>query len=92
MSEPNHVNELFDTLAKISLRCFVMGYCLLLLWFVLYLYAGDLIYGIGDKSFRLTRHEVDLIIYGGMAFVKCVVLLFFLFPYVAIRWVLRKRT
>ena len=92
MPELNNVNELFDTLAKILLRCFVLGYVLLLLWFVVYLFAGDLIYGIGSKLFDLTPHEVDIINYCGMAVVKCVVFLFFLFPYIAIRLVLRKRT
>jgi hypothetical protein len=85
MTESRNVNEIFETLAKIMLRCFVLGYCLLLFWIVLQLCAGD-------KLFRLTPHEVELINYCGIAFVKCVVLLFFLFPYVAIRLVLRKRT
>ena len=91
MTESNNVNELFDTLAKILLRCFVLGYFLLLLWFVVSLFAGNLIYGIG-KLLGLTPHEMDVINYCGMAFVKCVVLLFFLFPYLAIRLVLRNRT
>jgi len=48
-------------------------------------------YGPAGKLFGLTPHEVDVIQYCGIAAVKCVVLLFFLFPYVAIRLVLRKR-
>lgn len=91
MTESNNVNELFDTLAKIMLRCFVLGYVLLLLWFVVSLVATGLIYGIG-KLYGLTPHEVDLINYCGMTGVKCVVLLFFLIPYIAIRLVMRKRT
>ena len=92
MTESNNVNELFDTLAKILLRCFVMGYVLLLVWFIVSFFGGGLIYGIGGKLFGLTPHEVDLINYCGMAFVKCAVILFFLIPYIAIRLVLRKRT
>jgi hypothetical protein len=92
MSESNNRNELFDTLAKILLRCFVLGYSLLLLWVVLYVVAADVIDGLAGKLFGLTPHEVDVIQYCGMAVVKCVVVLFFLFPYIAIRLVLRKRT
>jgi hypothetical protein len=92
MTESKTVNEMFDTLAKILLRCFVLGYLLLLLWAALYLFAGSLTYGIASKLFALTPHEVDLINYCGMAIVKCSVFLFFLFPYIAIRLVLRKRT
>jgi hypothetical protein len=92
MTESNYVNELFDALAKVLLRCFVLGYSLLLLWAAVYLVAGDVIYLPAGKLFGLTPHEVDVIQYGGIAAVKCVVLLFFLFPYVAIRLVLRRRT
>ena len=91
MTEANHVIELFDTLAKILLRCFVLAYALLLIWFAVSLSGGGVIYGIG-KWYGLTPHEVDLLNYGGMTFVKCTALLFFLFPFVAIRLVIRKRT
>ena len=90
MTELKNGNERLDTLAKILLRCFVLGYVLLILWFVLYLAAGD--FGIGGKWFDLTPHEVGTINYRGMAVAKIAVLLFFLFPYVAIRLVLRNRT
>ena len=53
--------------------------------------AANVMYGPAGKLFGLTPHEVDVIQYCGIAAVKCVVLLFFLFPYVAIRLVLRKR-
>ena len=92
MTESKNVDELFDTLAKILLRCFVLGYFLLLLWFVVYLCGGDVIYDIGGKPFSLTPHEWDMTNYCGMTIVKGVVVLFFLCPYVAIRLVLRKRT
>lgn len=92
MIESNPVHDLFDTLARILLRCFVLGYLLLLLWFGVYLCAGSVIYGMGGKLFGLTPHEVDMVNYCGMAAVKCAVLLFFLLPYLATRWVLRKRT
>jgi hypothetical protein len=92
MTESKNANELFDTFAKILLRCFVLGYLLLLLWAALYLFAGSLTYGIASKLFGLTSHEVDVINYCGMVFAKCVVFLLFLFPYIAIRLVLRRRT
>ena len=92
MTESKDVNELFDTLAKILLRCFVLGYFLLLLWFVVSIFASNVIYGIHGKLFGLTPHELDMVNYCGMVVVKCAVLLFFLFPYLAIRLVLRKRS
>ncbi|MCY2989099.1 MAG: hypothetical protein NTY19_14685 [Planctomycetota bacterium] len=53
--------------------------------------AGDLLYSLHGKMFGLAAHELDLIHYCGMAFVKLSVILFFLFPWAAIRLVLRKR-
>jgi hypothetical protein len=91
MTESKAVNELLDALARVLLRCFVLGYALILLWVGVYLAAGNVLYGPANRLFGLTAHEVDLVQYCGIAFVKCLVLLFFLFPYVAIRLVLRKR-
>ncbi|HEV3384699.1 MAG TPA: hypothetical protein VG097_07780 [Gemmata sp.] len=89
MTESKNVNESFDKLAKILLRCFVLGYFLVLVWFVIYLTLGDMNNRIG-KLFDLTPHEVGVINYCGLAMMKGANLLFFLCPYIAIRWVLRK--
>lgn len=72
-----------ETAAKITVRCFVLGMALLLLWFFLCVLAGDQIYEIHAKWFDLTRHEVEVIHYSGLMFTKIVVFLFFLFPYIA---------
>jgi len=93
MSDARNVNDLFDTLARVLLRCFVMGYGVVVLWFVLSLTAGDLIYGrLGGKLYGLTPHEVDLVNYCGIAIAKGIVILFFLCPYIAIRWAQRRAT
>ena len=82
--------ELFDTLAKVLIRCFVLGYLFLLLWFGVFLLAGDLIYRLNGPLFDLSQHEVNLMHFYGIVFVKCCSILFFLFPYIAIRLVLRR--
>jgi hypothetical protein len=89
MSDPN---ELLHALAKVLLRCFLLGVLLLLVWGGFFLLAGDWTYRINSRWFDLTRHEFELIQYCGIVLAKVWVLLFFLFPYVAIRLVLRKRT
>lgn len=85
------LNELLDTVAQVLLRCFVFGFLFLLLWAVAYLAGSGVIYRQGTW-FGLTPHEINVIHYCGMGFVKGCVLLFFLVPYMAIRLVLRKRT
>lgn len=80
-----------DPFAKVLLRCFIFGFLLLLVWCALFLLADDFLVSVHGRLFGLTRHEMAIIHYCGMAFLKLSVLLFFLFPYIAIRLVLRKQ-
>ena len=94
MSNSTDVNDLLDAIAKVLLWCFVLGFLLLLIWVGVFVLAGDVIHDLHGKMFGLSPHELNLIHYCGIAFVKLCVFLFFLFPYIAIRMVLRtsKRT
>jgi hypothetical protein len=83
-------NNLLDAVAGIFIRCFFLSVGILLFWFVFYLLAGNWAYSIHSKWFELSRHEFDLMWYYGMAFFKLCAFLFFLFPYLAIKLVLRK--
>lgn len=89
MSDPK-TTELFDTLAKVLLRCGVFGYVLLLLSVGVILIAGDPIYRLNGSLFGLSKHELELIIYECIVLMKVIVLLFFWIPWLAIRLVLRK--
>jgi hypothetical protein len=92
MTTSTEMNDALDMISKILLRCVVLGFLLLLLWFGACLLPGDLFYELQIRLFDLTRHELSLIQYCGIALVKTCVLLFFLFPYIAIRLVLRRRS
>jgi len=92
MPEFKETHDLLDMIAKVLLRCFFLGCLFLLLWAGCYLLAGDLIYRINGPLFGLTQHEINLMHFYGIVLVKCCVLLFFLFPYIAIRLVLRRET
>ena len=87
----NDSHAWLDPLAKVLLRCFIFGFLLLLVWFAFFVFADDFLVSVHGRSFGLTRHEMAIIHYCGMAFVKLSVLLYFLFPYIAIRHVLRKQ-
>ena len=91
MIESKEIADLLNGIAKVFLWCFVFGYSLLLLWVGVYLLAGELLYRINGPLFGLSQHEMNLMHFYGIVFVKCCVLLFFLFPYLAIRLVLRER-
>jgi hypothetical protein len=85
-------DNLLDRVASIFLRCFLMSYALLLLWFVLYLLAGNWAYNFQAGWFELSRHDITLVNYFGIAFTKICAIIFFLFPYVSIKLVLRKKS
>ncbi len=91
MPASKETNDLLEAIAKILLRCFVLGYCFLILWFAAYLLAGDLIYRLNGSLFGVSQHEINLMHFFGIALVKVSLFVFFLFPYVAIRLVLRSR-
>jgi hypothetical protein len=88
---PAEVNDLLDAIAKVLLRCVVIGILILLLTFAMVLVAGDAVHSIHSKWFDVTRHEFDVIVYCSLALGKTCVALFFLVPWLSIRLVLRKR-
>jgi hypothetical protein len=84
--------EQLESLAAILIRCFLLAVAFLLLWFFFYVLGGrEWSYTLIPHWSSLTRHDYDLLNYGAMAFVKMCAILFFLFPYLAIRLVLRKK-
>ena len=85
-------NDIFlQTLATILIRSFLFGLAFLLLWFFLYLIAPGWMFEMNVRWFNIGKRDFDLINYFGIGFVKISILLFFLFPYLAIRSMLRKK-
>lgn len=89
MSANQQIHEILDSVAKVLWNCFLFGFLLLLLWFVLFALAPGVIRDVHGPLFDLSSHEISVIHYCGMGFVKLCVLLLFLFPYLSIRLVLR---
>ncbi len=84
-------NNLLEAAAGICLRCFVLAFCLLLFSFVFYLLAADWAYSMHSRWFDISRYEFTLMYYYLMAFMKIASFLFFLFPYISIKLILRKK-
>ena len=81
--------DFFDTLAKVLIRCWIIGVVLLLFSFLVFMLTGEMIDEIHGRMFGLSPHELDLIIYCGLGLFKLFVFILFLFPWLAIRMVLR---
>jgi hypothetical protein len=52
---------------------------------------GDVVYAIYAQKLAITRKEFDIFFLYLMTFLKGANLLFFLFPFIAIKWYLRGR-
>jgi hypothetical protein len=91
MTQVENTASLLDALSRILLTAFCLGIFLLLVWFGVFLLGGDFVYALHGALFKISRAQFDAIHYAGMAFTKILIFVLFLFPYVAIRWTLRKR-
>jgi len=90
MNKSTDLKNSLEVTAKILIRCFILNFALILFWFFFYLMgSGQWGYELHSKIFDITRHEFTLINYCGIAFAKLCNFIFFLFPYVAIRLVLK---
>jgi hypothetical protein len=85
-------NDIFlQRLAAILIRSFLIGLAFLLLWFLLYLIAPGWMFEMNAKWFDIGKRDFNLINYYGIGFVKISILLFFFFPYLAIKSMLRRK-
>jgi hypothetical protein len=84
-------DNFLDQVAGIFLRCFLMCYALLLIWFFIFLFAGNWAYSFQAGWFELSRHDFNLVNYFGIVFTKISAIIFFLFPYLSIKLMLRKK-
>ena len=69
------------------------GWCtinggLLILWALLSLTAGDMLYRMQSRWFPASRQSFDMVFYGFLGFFKIMFLMFNLVPYIALRIVL----
>lgn len=80
-----------ETIARVLLRCWLLGFGLLLVWFAAtqVVAMNKFVHELHTSMFGLSTHEVDLIFYCGMGLLKLCVLTLFFIPWLAIRLVLR---
>ena len=91
MSHLNNANEMLGVIGQVLIRCFVMGLLVLLFWLGALALGGDLAYSVHTKIAPMSRQQFDVIHYAGMLMTKTMMVVLFLFPYIAIRLVINKR-
>ena len=71
----------------VLLRCFILGFVVLIIWFLFLVFAGELVHDVHGSIFRkITSRQFEVIHYCGMGLLKLFVSVFFFIPYIAMRW------
>jgi hypothetical protein len=66
------------------LWCTVINYVVLLVWFLVFVFAHDWMLRIHGKWFRLSRDQFDALHYAGLGIFKIGIILFNLVPFVVL--------
>jgi hypothetical protein len=73
-----------EVLRSFLLWCTVINYGVLLVWFLVFVFAHDWIQRFHGRWFRLSRDQFDTLHYAGMSIFKIGILLFNLTPSVVL--------
>ena len=92
MHDSDNANEMLEVTGQVLIRCFVMGLFVLFFWLGALMLAGDIAYSVRARIVPITREQFYVINYVGGLMIKATVFILFLFPYIAIRLVIRKRS
>ena len=90
MTDTRSVDGVLEVTAQVLIRCAFMGAIVLLIWWGVLGLAGDLAYNAHARIVPMSRQQFDLIHYASMLITKASMSLLFLFPYIAIRFVMAK--
>lgn len=71
-------------LSQFLLYSLIINYIILLIWFLIFIYAGAFLRQLHGKYFNLSDQTFDAIHYAGMAMYKIAILLLNLVPFIAI--------
>ena len=69
-----------DVARSSLLWCTIINYGVLLVWFLVFVFAHDGIERVHGRWFRLSREQFDALHYGGMSIYKLGIILFNLVP------------
>ena len=77
-----------DAVAGILIRCFFITVGAMTFTWLVWLVLGDVVHSVHGQMLEITRKEFDLFFLYTMTFMKGLNVLFFFFPYFAIKWYL----
>ena len=91
MQPSESIEVTLDYVARVLIRSFLLGYIFVIIWFLLFLFGFDGLYRMQSHWFEISRTGFHIVNYCGIGLAKLILIVFFLLPYLSIRWVLRKK-
>ena len=73
-----------ETVRRALLRCGLINYGILLVWFLFFILAHDWMYLLHSRWFHFSVEQFDMLHYAGMSIFKIGIILFNLVPYIAL--------
>ena len=73
-----------ETLRSALLRCALINYAILSVWFLFFILVHDRLYLLHGRWFRLSVEQFDMLHYAGMSIYKIGIILFNVVPYIAL--------
>jgi hypothetical protein len=74
-----------ETLSKFLLWCAIVNYAILIIWFVVFVFARERVYEIHGKWYPISPGQFNAVNYAGAAIYKILILVFNLVPYIALQ-------
>jgi len=75
-----------DQLREFLGWCTIINYAVLIYWFIMLVWAHNLVYRAHSRWFRLSEEAFDAMNYGGMGLYKLGIFVFNLVPYLVLRF------
>ena len=82
--------QAYESIASFLWRSLVLGYLVLIVWTIALLWPGSLLCQLHQNLFDLSLHECNIVLYGGLGLMKILLIVFYLLPWLAIRWLLKR--
>jgi Family of unknown function (DUF6868) len=79
-----------NEIKRFLLWCVGLNYLVLFIWFGVFVFAHDWMYGIHARWFKLSVETFDAVHYAGLSVYKIGTILFNLVPLIALFWVCRR--
>ena len=77
-------------ISSVLLRACLLGFGLLILTGIPILFLTDQVYAVHSSIIDIPRPEYNTLLFSWLAYMKLLLLIFFLLPAIAIRWALKK--